>query len=60
VSSQATSLPRLIQLANQLAEQDIPIDYAKIALVRQAVALGIFQTDPAAIADAMLKFGRSL
>jgi flagellar biosynthesis anti-sigma factor FlgM len=59
-TTQATSLPKLIQLANQLAEQDIPIDYAKIAMVRQAVALGTFQTDPAAIAEAMLKFGRTL
>jgi flagellar biosynthesis anti-sigma factor FlgM len=55
--AQATSLPKLIQLANQLAEQAAPIDYAKIALVRQAVALGTYRTNPAEIADAMLRFG---
>lgn len=56
--AQTKSLPKLIQLANELASQEAPIDYAKIALLRQAVALGTYRTDPGAIADSLLRFGR--
>lgn len=55
----ANSLPKLIRLASELAEQELPIDYAKIAIVRQAVALGTYRTDPTEIADAILRFGRA-
>lgn len=56
--AQARSLPKLIRLANELAEQELPIDYAKIAILRQAVALGTYKPDPVAIADAITRFGR--
>ena len=50
------SLPKLMSLANALAEQGPPIDFAKIARVRQAIALGTYRIAPDKIADAMLRF----
>jgi negative regulator of flagellin synthesis FlgM len=54
--AQASSLPQLIELASELASQEVPIDYAKIALVRQAVALGTYRIEPEKVADAMFGF----
>ena len=50
------SLPRLVSLANELAEQGPPIDFAKIAQVRQAIALGTYRVSPDAIAEGIMRF----
>jgi flagellar biosynthesis anti-sigma factor FlgM len=50
------SLPRLVNLASQLAEQGPPYDFVKIAAVRQAIALGTYRVSPDAVADGMLRF----
>lgn len=51
------SLPKLIDLASELASQGPPIDHAKIARVREAIILGTYRVRPEAIADALLRFG---
>ena len=51
------SLPKLLSLASELASQGPPVDYAKIARLRQAIALGTYRVRPEAIADALLRFG---
>jgi flagellar biosynthesis anti-sigma factor FlgM len=50
------SLPKLVNLASALAEQGPPIDFAKIAQVRQAIALGTYRVEPEKIADGMMRF----
>lgn len=50
------SLPKLVSLASALAEQGPPVDFAKIAQVRQAIALGTYRVNPDKVADAMLRF----
>ena len=50
------SLPKLVSLANALAEQGPPVDFAKIAQVRQAIALGTYRIEPDKIAEAMTRF----
>jgi anti-sigma28 factor (negative regulator of flagellin synthesis) len=50
------SLPKLVSLAKELAEQGPPVDFAKIAQVRQAIALGSYRIDPDRIADAIVRF----
>lgn len=52
------SLPKLVGLARQLAQAGPPVDYAKIAQVRQAISQGSYEIDADAIAGAMLAFGR--
>jgi negative regulator of flagellin synthesis FlgM len=54
--SAAASLPRLVTLAADLAQQGPPIDYAKIAQVRQAIADGSYTIDPDRIARSILAF----
>ena len=49
------SLPKLVSLANALAEQGPPVDFAKIAQVRQAIALGTYRIEPDKIAEAMTR-----
>jgi negative regulator of flagellin synthesis FlgM len=51
------SLPKLISLASELASQGPPIDHAKIARIREAIALGTYRVQPEAIANAILGFG---
>lgn len=53
------SLPKLIQLARELTEQGPPVDYAKIAQIRQAIAKGEYHIDTDAIASAILRYGAS-
>jgi negative regulator of flagellin synthesis FlgM len=50
------SLPKLVTLASTLAEQGPPVDYAKIAQVRQAIALGTYRVEPEKIAEGMMRF----
>ena len=44
-------------MANDLAAQGPPIDTARIAGIRQAIALGSYRVDPPKIANAILGFG---
>jgi negative regulator of flagellin synthesis FlgM len=50
------SLPKLVTLASTLAEQGPPVDFAKIAQVRQAIALGTYRVNPDQIAEEMMRF----
>lgn len=50
------SLPKLVSLANELADQGPPVDFAKIAQVRQAIALGTYRVSPEAIAEGIMRF----
>lgn len=50
------SLPKLVSLANELADQGPPVDFAKIAQVRQAIALGTYRMSPDAIAEGIMRF----
>jgi negative regulator of flagellin synthesis FlgM len=53
---EAASLPRLVTLAAELASQGPPVDYARIAQVRQAIADGSYTVDPDRIAQSILAF----
>jgi negative regulator of flagellin synthesis FlgM len=50
------SLPTLVSLVAELANQGPPVDTAKIARVRQAIADGSYHLDSQQIADGMLRF----
>lgn len=50
----APSLPKLVHLAAELASQGPPVDYARIAPIRQAIAMGAYRIDHEAIASALL------
>ena len=52
------NLPRLVAIARELARQGPPIDYARIAQVRQAIALDSAAIDVDRLARAMLGFSR--
>ena len=54
---QSASLPKLILLAGDLANQDPPVNFARISEIRQAIALGTYRVDPEQISAAMLRFG---
>lgn len=54
--SGTATLSTLINLARTLADQGPPIDTAKIAQVRQAIADGNYQVDVEALANAMLRY----
>jgi negative regulator of flagellin synthesis FlgM len=51
----SVSLSKLTAAARQLAEAGPPVDFAKIAQIRQAIANGSYQSDAEAIADAVLR-----
>ena len=53
------SLPKLVNLATELAKAGPPVDFAKIALVRQAIAQGAYSIDVDRIAHAMVGFFRT-
>lgn len=55
----STTLPKLVQLARELSNQGPPVDDAKIAQVRQAIAEGNYHIDTDAIANAILRFAKS-
>ena len=54
-----TSLPKLVSMAADLAKAGPPVDHAKIAQLRQAIARGEYSTDADAIAHAMVGFFRA-
>ena len=47
---------RLTRLANNLADQQPPVDVARVAALRTAIAGGNYGVHPAIIASAMLDF----
>lgn len=55
--SAASNLPKLVALATELARHGPPIDYVRIAQIRQDIAQGTSLIDPDAIAKAMMNFG---
>ncbi len=52
----AVPVARLISLANEMAAQEPPVDYARIASLRAAIASGEYSVDPVAIAKSMALF----
>jgi negative regulator of flagellin synthesis FlgM len=52
----APSLPKLLSLATELAQQGPPVDAAKITQIRNAIAMGDYRVDPSLIADAMISY----
>ena len=57
-TSHQTSLPQLLNMVAELATHGPPVDHAKIAQIRQAIAFGSYRADPDAIAGALIEFGR--
>ena len=55
-SGSPPSLSKLISMARSLADQGPPIDGAKVARVRQALADGTYHVDVEALANAMLRY----
>lgn len=51
------SLPKLVKLASDLAKQGAPVDFVKIAQIRQAIANDSYTIDPRRIAESMVMFG---
>lgn len=49
-----TELPQLVALATELAMQGPPVDYARVAKLRQAIADGSYAIDTRAIAAALV------
>jgi flagellar biosynthesis anti-sigma factor FlgM len=58
VAAAAPSLSRLVNLAKELQQQGPPVDYVRIAQVRQAIAQRSYQIDAGAIAKAIVNFGK--
>ena len=56
--SHQTSLPQLLNIVAELVTHGPPVDHAKIAQLRQAIAFGSYRVDPDAIAGAMLGMRR--
>lgn len=52
----SAGLSRLVTLAADLARQGPPVDYVKIAQIRQAIADGSYRVDPSKIAQAVIAF----
>ena len=51
------TLPRLLDLVADLAKSGPPLDYAKIAQVRRAIADGSYKINADALAKAIVSFG---
>jgi negative regulator of flagellin synthesis FlgM len=49
------SLGKLTAIARELAAGEPPLDFARIAQIRQAISLGSYRIDPNVIADAVLR-----
>lgn len=54
----AVTLSALVQLTRAVADAGPPLDYAKIAALREAIASGTYKVDPQAIAQAITAFHR--
>ncbi|MBL8652194.1 MAG: flagellar biosynthesis anti-sigma factor FlgM [Sphingopyxis sp.] len=55
-ASDAVPVASLITLAAGIASQPAPIDGARVAAIRGAIANGSYRLDPAATARAMMQF----
>jgi len=55
-ASEAMPVASLITLAAGIASQPAPVDGARVAAIRGAIADGSYQLDPAATARAMMQF----
>jgi negative regulator of flagellin synthesis FlgM len=55
-AGEAVPVASLITLAAGIASQPAPIDGARVAAIRSAIAGGSYQLDPAATARAMMQF----
>ncbi len=55
-SASSASLPRLLDLVAELAHSGPPVDYARIAQVRRAIADGSYRIDANALAKAIIGF----
>jgi Anti-sigma-28 factor, FlgM len=53
----APSVPKLLSLVDDLTEQGPPIDFARVARIRQAIAERSYEIDEQAIARAIILFG---
>jgi negative regulator of flagellin synthesis FlgM len=51
------ALPALVALAAELA-REVPVDHAKVAQIRAAIADGSYRIDPDRIAAGLIAFGR--
>ena len=58
-NSATASSPVLVRLADMLVKQGPPVDYAKIAQLRQAIASGKYEIDPKSIAREIIGFGKA-
>jgi len=52
----SASLPQLVTLAADLVRQGPPIDYARVAQIRQAIADGRYTIDTQSIAQSIMTF----
>jgi negative regulator of flagellin synthesis FlgM len=50
--------PILTRMVDELVQQGPPVDFARIAKLRQAIAEGDYKVDPRTIARAMIGFAR--
>lgn len=55
----SANLPKLVSLAADLARAGPPVDYVKIAQLRQAIAQGDYPVDVDSIAHSMVGFFRA-
>jgi flagellar biosynthesis anti-sigma factor FlgM len=55
----AAGLPKLVNMTTELAKAGPPMDHAKIAQLRQAIAHGEYSQDVDAIAHSMIRFFRT-
>ena len=53
--SRATPLPQLLELVAELSTSGPPVDHARIAQVRRAIADGSYRIDPGALAKAIIR-----
>jgi flagellar biosynthesis anti-sigma factor FlgM len=51
----AAPIAKLSQIARELSEGEPPIDHARIAQIRSAIASGKMQVEPNILADAILR-----
>ena len=54
----SASLPRLLSLVDDLVRSGPPVDYARVAQVRRAIADGGYRVDTDALAKAIVAFAR--
>jgi negative regulator of flagellin synthesis FlgM len=55
----AVATPMLSQMVADLVGQGPPVDFARVAQLKQAIADGSYAVDPQAIARAILQYNRA-